>query len=294
AEAKEPLLRKVAVGFVLRCLRGGAVDLALWDLAGKRLGEPVHRLLGGPTCERVPAYASTLGHDVTPDAAATQAAQYKADGYLAQKWFFRFGPRHGQDGIAKNLTMAAAVRAAVGEHYPIMFDAFMGWDVPYAIEMCRALEPLSPRWVEEPLLPEDVSGYATLKSSTRVPIAFGEHVYGRRQVQPLLQRGVMDVVQTDPDWTGGLTELVAICHLAAAHGKTVAPHGHTILPALHAAATQPPSVVPMVEYLVLLQPQKQAALTSKSEVVDGFIAIPDSPGLGIDLVDADWSVWTAA
>src|SRR5215208_7494227 len=128
-----------------------AVDCALWDLKGKAWGQPVYRLLGGPTRASVPAYASMLGFSTEPAAAAELALSYQAQGCTAQKWFFRHGPGDGSAGIERNLALAEALRAAVGPHYPLMFDAFMSWDLPYAIQMARALAALHPAWLEEPV-----------------------------------------------------------------------------------------------------------------------------------------------
>ena len=131
-----------------------AVDNALWDLRGKAARQPVYRLLGGPTRDRVPVYASMLGHSVEPERAAAAAAEHADLRFEAQKWFFAHGPAAGPEGLGRNLAMATAVREAVGPGYPLMFDAFMGWDATYAEDMLRGLEPVEPHWVEEPVPPE--------------------------------------------------------------------------------------------------------------------------------------------
>ncbi len=259
------------------------IDCALWDLRGKAVGQPVYRLLGGPTRPAVPAYASMLGHSVEPGAAARVAAEFKSAGYQAQKWFFKYGPSDGERGRALNLAMASAVREAVGTGYSLMFDAFMAWDVSYAASMARALEPLDPFWLEEPVPPERVGSFRRLKRATRVPLATGEHVYTRWQVRELLARDAVDYVQTDPDWTGGITELTKICALCSAFEVPVVAHGHSLLPALHVAASQSPAVVPMVEYLILAQRAKQWFHTARHAPVSGSLALPEGPGLGIEL-----------
>ncbi|HLV35142.1 MAG TPA: enolase C-terminal domain-like protein, partial [Spirillospora sp.] len=231
-----------------------AIDCALWDLKGKAWGQPVYRLLGGPTRPLIPAYASMLGHSIEPAEAAAGARDYQAMGYTAQKWFFRYGPADGEAGIAKNLALAQAVREAVGPHYPLMFDAFMSWTLPYATRMVQALEPLNLTWMEEPLPPERVSEFVRLRGASRVPLATGEHVYTRWQTQELLVSGAVDYLQNDPDWTGGISELVKIAALASAFEVPLIAHGHSLLPALHVAASQSPAAVPMVEYLVYHQP----------------------------------------
>ena len=260
-----------------------SVDLALWDLRGKVLGTSVARLLGGLTREVVPAYASMLGFSIEPDQAGSLAAEYQAKGFTAQKWFFRFGPGDGKAGIAKNLAMAAAVRDAVGDDYELMFDAFNGWTLPYATEMVRALEPIVPTWMEEPFAPERVSELRKLRSVARVPIATGEHVYTRWQVKELLVNEAVDVLQTDPDWTGGITELKKICALASAFEVPVVAHGHSLLPALHVAASESPTTVPRVEFLIRGQETKQFFHDPIYRPKDGDVRVPDLPGLGLIL-----------
>lgn len=260
-----------------------AVDCALWDLKGKAWNQPLYRLLGGPTRPTVPAYASMLGHSVDPERAAQTARETQAEGYTAQKWFFRYGPGDGEAGKAKNLALVAALREALGSQYPLMMDAFMGWDPTYAREMLRVLEPYNLTWMEEPFPPERVGSFAKLKAETRVPLATGEHVYTRWQVKELLEAGAVDFIQTDPDWCGGITELVKICALASSYDVPVVAHGHSLLAALHIAGAQSPSAVPYVEYLCQHQAHKQFFHTVKYEPVQGSIALPEAPGLGIVL-----------
>lgn len=263
-----------------------AIDCALWDLKGKAWALPIYRLLGGPTRPAVPAYASMLGFSIAPEQAAPIARQYQQLGYQAQKWFFRYGPAAGAEGMAKNIALAEAVREAVGPDYMLMFDAFMSWNVPYATKMLRALEAVNPTWMEEPIPPERVSEFVKLKTSTHVPIATGEHVYTRWQSKELLVNGAVDVLQNDPDWTGGITELVKICALASAFEAPVVAHGHSLLSALHVAGSQSPAVVPMVEYLINHQPNKQFFQRIQYAPENGSINLPQAPGLGIDLDDA--------
>ena len=259
------------------------IDCALWDVRGKYFGEPVFRVLGGPTRPRVPAYASMLGHSIDPDDAAKAARAHMDLGFQAQKWFFRFGPVHGSEGIDKNLRMAQAVRDAVGPHYELMFDCFMSWDVTYAKRMVRLLEPLNPKWLEEPVPPERVSELRRIRNSSTVPIATGEHVFTRWQTKELLVNDAVDFLQNDPDWTGGITELAKICALASSFEVPFVAHGHSLLSALHVAASQSPAVVPMVEFLVLLQPRAQHFHAVYYGPEQGSIALPELPGLGLVL-----------
>jgi L-alanine-DL-glutamate epimerase-like enolase superfamily enzyme len=262
-----------------------AIDCALWDLKGKAWGQPVYRLLGGPTRNAVPAYASMLGFSTEPNAAAQKAAEYQAMGFTAQKWFFRYGPGDGDAGMAHNVAMAQAVREAVGDAYTLMFDAFMGWNTTYASAMVRALEPLRPFWMEEPVPPERVSEFAKIRAASRVPIATGEHVYTRWQTKELLVNNAVDVLQNDPDWTGGITELTKIATLASAFEVPLVAHGHSLLAALHVAGSQSPATVPFVEYLVRNQPGKQNFHRTLYEPENGQVALPSAVGLGLELDD---------
>lgn len=290
---RDPLATELLSDQMLRMDRHGksgyfvtgasAIDIALWDLKGKAWGQPVWRLLGGPTRPAVPAYASMLGFSTAPEDAAKLAAEYKAKGYTAQKWFFRYGPGDGAAGMAKNLAMAEAVRGAVGSLYDVMFDAFWGWDLAYATKMVQELAHLTPRWMEEPIPPERVGGFVQLRAASTVPIATGEHVYTRWQVKELLANGAVDVLQNDPDWTGGISEQMKVCALGSAYEVPVIAHGHSLLPALHVAGAQSPATVPYVEFLLRYQEVKQFFQTVVYRPENGAIALPDLPGLGMVL-----------
>ena len=260
-----------------------AIDCALWDLKGKAWNQPIFRLLGGPTRDAVPAYASMLGFSIEPEEAASSATKYKSLGYQAQKWFFRYGPAAGAAGMAKNIALAEAVREAVGPEYMLIFDAFMSWTVPYATKMLQALEKFNSTWMEEPIPPERVSEFVKLRSASRVPLATGEHIYTRWQSKELLVNGAVDYLQNDPDWTGGISELIKICALASAFEVPFVAHGHSLLSALHVAGSQSPVVVPMVEYLINHKPSKQFFQKTIYAPEEGKIELPTAPGLGIDL-----------
>ncbi|MDF1515122.1 MAG: enolase C-terminal domain-like protein [Anaerolineae bacterium] len=262
------------------------VDCALWDLKGKAWGQPIYRLLGGPTRTSVPAYASMLGYSIQPDAAVKKAIAFKAQGFTAQKWFFRYGPGDGEIGKEKNVALVKALRQALGPFYTLMFDAFWGWDGLYAAEMAKALEPYNLTWLEEPIPPERVGAFQKLKAGTSVPIATGEHVYTRWQVKELLAANAVDVMQTDPDWTGGITELVKICSLCSAFEVPMVAHGHSLLAALHVAAAQSPTTVPYVEYLFRHQTRKQFFHTPFYSPIQGNVTLPQLPGLGFLLDEA--------
>lgn len=263
-----------------------AVDNALWDLRGKHHGLPVHRLLGGPTRDRIDCYASMLGHSLEPGLVRQRAQAMVQQGYKAQKWFFRYGPADGLEGMSKNVELARQVREAVGPNIEIMFDSWMGWDMTYTIRLAERIAEFRPRWIEESVPADRLVDFANIRRTTRVPIATGEHEYTRWGFLQLLQADAIDVIQADPDWCGGITELVKICALASSFGRPVIPHGHSVYAAAQLIASQSPAVCPMAEYLVRNQPRAQHFHKHKLVPVGGAFPLPELPGLGIELDDA--------
>jgi L-rhamnonate dehydratase len=268
-----------------------AVDCALWDLRGKLLNLPVYRLLGGPTRERVECYASMLGNSLDPGLVRERAQEIVARGFKAQKWFFRYGPSAGLEGMERNVALVRTLREAVGPEHEIMFDCWMGWDATYTIRLLERIAEYRPRWIEEPVPPDRIADFVTIRRASRVPIATGEHEYTRWGFLQLLQADALDVIQADPDWCGGISELVKICALASAFGRPVVPHGHSVFAALHVVASQPPGTCPMVEFLLRSQPYSQHFHRRYLEPTDGTLSLPTAPGLGIEVDEAKVEEW---
>jgi L-alanine-DL-glutamate epimerase-like enolase superfamily enzyme len=260
-----------------------AVDIAMWDLKGRVANLPVHRLLGGPTRPAIRAYASALGFSLEPDRIAATARRFVEDGYTAMKWFYRSGPADGERGMEANEAVVAAARAAAGPGVEIMTDAWMAWDVPYTLAMARRLEPHRVRWIEEPVLPDQVAGYAEIRRASPVPIAGGEHEYTRWGIHGLLEAGAVDVLQPDVAWAGGITEMLKVCALASTYGIPVVPHGHSVPATIHLVAALPESVTPLLEYLVKWNEVHQFFLREQVRPENGWVAVPEKPGLGIEL-----------
>ncbi len=260
-----------------------AVDCALWDLRGKVYNVPIYRLLGGPTRERVDCYASMLGFSHEPGLVRERAQMAVELGYKAQKWFFRHGPSDGLEGMEKNVALIRTVREAVGPNVEIMVDCFMGWDATYAIRMLERIAEYRPRWLEEPVPPDRIGDFVAIRRNSRVPIATGEHEYTRWGFLQLLQADAVDVIQADPDWCGGISELVKICALASAYGRNVIPHGHSLHAALNVIAAQSPATCPMAEYLIRAQVGKQHFHTRFVQPEGGSLSLPIEPGLGIEI-----------
>jgi L-alanine-DL-glutamate epimerase-like enolase superfamily enzyme len=261
-----------------------AVDLGLWDAYAKHLGIPVYDLLGGRKRATIEVYASRLyGTDL--DTLAAEAKGYLAQGFTAMKQRFVNGPADGLAGMRRNVELVRTVREAVGDDTDLMADAYMGWDLDYASRMVRLLEPYNLRWLEEPLVPDDIAGYATLRSRASMPIAGGEHEATLRGFHELITAGAVDVIQFDTNRVGGLTQARKICALAEATGIPVIPHAGQ-LHNYHLVASQP--ACPMAEYFppgpVDVGNELPHLLFAGEPVPEsGEITLPDSPGLGLRL-----------
>ena len=227
-----------------------AVDNTLWDLRGKFYGVPVWRLLGGPSRDKVEMYASALGFSLQPEEVRKRCLELKNEGFRYQKWFIGYGPGSGPEGMRKNVELVKTLRETLGEDYGLMFDAYSGWDQDYALEWARQVEPYHPHWMEEVTHPEKIASFAAIRRETGVPLAAGEHFYGRWEVERYLQAGTLNVVQADPEWCGGVSELVKIGTVASLYDVEVIPHGHSLRAAVHVTLSQSPMTFPMGEYLV--------------------------------------------
>jgi L-alanine-DL-glutamate epimerase-like enolase superfamily enzyme len=260
-----------------------AVDNALWDLRGRYFEAPVYRLLGGPTRRDVEAYASCLGYSVEPEAARARAIDVKKQGYRCQKWFCAYGPGDGAAGLMKNVEMVRVLREAVGPETELMIDAFNGWNLDYAIAWAKQVEQYRPRWIEEAFVSEKIDSFVALRKATSIPVATGEHIYGRWEVNEFLRAGAITVVQADPEWCGGVSELVKICAVASIYDAQVIPHGHALHAPLHVVAAQSPMTCPLVEFLLTKMTNNYYYFEKNQPTpVGGRIALPERPGFGIE------------
>jgi L-alanine-DL-glutamate epimerase-like enolase superfamily enzyme len=259
------------------------IDNALWDLRGRALEVPVFRLLGGPTQMPVPVYGSCLGYSIDPPLAGKRAAQLKKDGFIRQKWFLGYGPGDGARGMDLNVAQVRELRAAVGDDVQIMFDAYQGWDLQYALEWCRKVEQYRPYWLEEAVPMSDLESFIRLSKATSVPIATGEHLYGRWEAEQFFENDALQFIQADPEWCGGVSETVKVAHLASVHGVKLLPHCHNVHAALAIVASQSPTVCPFGEYLINHVPEKLHFLKDPPLTTNGLVQLPDKPGFGIEL-----------
>jgi len=258
-------------GVAIHAISG--VDLALWDVIGKAKGEPVWRLIGGRTKDRIPAYAT-----------GNETALYKSRGFTRNKLAMPHGPIDGWDGMKKNVELIARTREILGPDGDIMLDCYMAWDVEYTLRMAELIEPYRVRWIEEVLPPDDFDGYAELRQKVRhTAIATGEHEYTRWGHLELLKRRAVDILQPDIHWVGGITEMKKVIALAAAHNVPVIPHAGGTSAGGLAVITSSMSC-PMAEVVVVDDPDERPQLwLGLPQPKDGYIVPPEKPGLGVEL-----------
>ena len=262
-----------------------AVDIALWDILGKSAKQPVYRLLGGRTKTRIPVYASRLYSDEL-NKLAEEARGYKDAGYKAMKLRFGWGPADGAAGMQRNVELVRTVRETVGSEIDVMADAYMGWTLDYAKRMLPLLEPFQLRWLEEPVIPDDIHGYAELKSYGRIPIAGGEHEFTQYGFRDLLAARAVDYIQFDTNRVGGITQARKITALAESHSIPVVPHAgqmhnyHVVMANLNS---------PIAEYFPVVDVEVGNELfwyifDGEPKAKDGFIDLDDNiPGLGLTI-----------
>ncbi|HGE72549.1 TPA: mandelate racemase/muconate lactonizing protein [Candidatus Poribacteria bacterium] len=258
------------------------IDLALWDLKGKMLNAPVYELLGGPSRDKIRVYASMLGYSIEPELARERAKEVAELGYTATKWFFRHDPTEGAEGMRKNLELIQTIRDAVGPDVDIMFDAWSSWDVPYTKRMAELAKDYNPWWFEEPVMADMIPQYAEIRRSVSgIAIAGGEHEYTRWGIKALLDAEAVDILQPDPTWAGGLTEMTKICALASSCGIPVIPH-HGAMASTHLIASQTITTCPIQEWLIQIGNRDNFFMKHKIQPVNGYIELPKCVGLGMD------------
>lgn len=201
-----------------------AVDIALWDIKGLALNQPVFMLMGGRTKEFIPTYYSRL-YTRDLDSLQAEAAHYKSEGFTGMKLRCGYPLTDGITGMRKNIEMVKVVRETVGDDVDIMLEAYMGFNFAYARQLLKELAPYNLRWAEELLLPDEIHNFAKLKQGTDIPLSGGEHEYTRYGFHDLLQTNALDIFQFDTNRVGGFTEALKICNMALVHGVEIIPHG---------------------------------------------------------------------
>ena len=246
-----------------------AVDLALWDIAGQAAGLPVFRLIGGPAKERVRAYVT-----------GNLTERHLEEGFRDVKLALPYGPTDGESGMRANEELVQRTRQLVGPEGEIMLDCYMSLTVPYAIELARRLKEYRRRWIEEPVLPDELDDYRRIRDAVEIPIAGGEHEYTRFGFRDLIEKGCVDVVQPDIYRAGGISELRKIAAMAAAHGLPVVPHG-VGAPTYHFVMAT--SNAPVAEFVDIFAQGGELLLSGEPRPRGGWIHLGESPGFGYRL-----------
>jgi D-galactarolactone cycloisomerase len=275
-------------GAIIQGLSG--IDIALWDLKGKYFGQPIHRLLGGPMRTDVDAYATGLyrRNAGNPEIyLSEEARRYRDEGFKAVKLKVGFG-------IDDDVRTTRAVRTAIGSEVGLMIDANHAYDAVAAINLGRRIEELDIGWFEEPVPPEDLTGYRATKAALTIPIAGGECEFTRFGFREILATRAIDIVQPDTCSAGGLSECKKIADMAATYGIRYVPHvwgtGIALAAALQLLAVLPPltppslkPMGPMLEFDRTEHPIRQSLLVEAIEHQNGTVAVPEGPGLGVDV-----------
>lgn len=263
-----------------------AIDIAIWDLMGKLSNKPVFKLLGGRTKEKIPVYYSKL-YAGTIDAMQAEAADAMKNGYTAFKTRFGYGPKDGMSGMRENLKRVAAVREVIGYDRDLMVEAYMGWNLDYTRRMIPKLVEYEPRWLEEPVIADDVRGYAELNKGP-IPISGGEHEFSLLGCAQLLQEKAVSVLQYDTNRVGGITAAAKINAVAEAHQIPVIPHAGQMH---NYHLTMSNFNCPISEYFPVFDVEVGNELfyyifEGDPDAKDGFLDLDDNlPGLGISISD---------
>lgn len=287
----EKLWRKMFVRSLHWGRKGGAIkiisglEIALWDIIGKALNRPVYDLLGGIVRDRIRVYASA-GMSNEESELIEEILEYKEQGYTAMKMRIGGDPRGDVEKVRK-------VREAVGSEIDLMADAGMcyvdaAWDYNTAIRVARKLEPCDLLWLEEPLINDDIDGYARLAAEVDIPIAAGENEYTKYGFKDLIVKRAVDIVQPDATRSGGIMEVKKIAAIADAFQMRMAPHiftsGVSLMANLHIIASSPNAMI--MEYDRTINPLRDELLVEPLEYKDGMISFPKGiPGLGVKLTD---------
>jgi L-rhamnonate dehydratase len=256
-----------------------AIDMALWDIKGKHYGEPIHRLLGGKQHSRIKAYASILfgknGHETQ-----VIAERWRKAGYQAVK--FGWEPMGENEALDRELV--AGARKGMGDDGIVLIDAGCVWDARTALDRAHAFTEHRIGWLEEPLHPDDYEGYRWLRDRSPVPIAAGEEECGRQSFRPLIDGRCLDVYQIDLS-RNGFTDSVYLRGRIEEIGARLCNHCYTspvtAAASLHWLSTCRDAF--LFEDCVEDSPLRHELTNEKIQAQDGWISVPDGPGLGVTL-----------
>ncbi len=255
-------------GAVIEVMSG--IDIALWDLVGNALEQPVYNLLGGKTKEKIPAYVT-----------GNLTERHLAQGFRDVKLAVPHSPADGREGLRKNVELVERTRELIGPDGDIMLDCYMALDVPYTIQLAKAVADYKVLWIEEPVPPDQIDAYRQIKDA--VPdmlITGGEHEFTRYGFRDLIEKKAVDILQPDIYRAGGISELKKIAAMASAYNLPVIPHGvgaatyHFVISTNNA---------PRAEFVDIFAQGGRPILRGDPEPKNGFIELSARPGFGYEL-----------
>lgn len=258
------------------------IDMALWDIKGKALGQPVYKLLGGAFKKKIRAYASALFPE-TPEKIKTMVRDYIQQGFTAIKFGWgKFGKIPSND-----IQLIKASREEAGETVDLMVDAGACYrDVTTAIQQAREFEKSNVYWLEEPFPPDDLAGLAKLAQSVKLRIATGERLSTRYQFLDLIERGKVHIIQPDVGRVGGISEMMKVAFIARQYGVPCIPHAWSsdilLAATLHINAAIPNGGI-IQEFCVSERPLRKDLAKEAIQQEDGYVSVPENPGLGVEL-----------
>jgi len=269
------------------------IEMAMWDAVGKVVGQPVYRLLGGKTRDKVRVYANGWGYKLkTPDDYARAAEKVVAEGHTALKfdplprpWRTYIPSQH----IRHAVEVVRAVRDAVGQDVEILLDLHRRLAPVHAIELAKRLEVFEPYWIEEPCQKENMDAIREVRHATTIPIVTGEALYGRGDFRQVFRDRAADIINPDVSNCGGILELLLIAAQAESEMIAVSPHNYnstllSLSATVHASACMPNFTI--TEYFVPFEQFSASVSKQALTPVNGYITVPDAPGLGLDIDEA--------
>ena len=279
--------------------RRGAMDLwcavsglehAMWDILGKVSGQPVYKLLGGPVRSKIRVYANGWGGGGWDSAdLADRASQIVESGFTALKFDPIPGPWRtfvSKDVERQAVENVRAVRQAVGSDVDILVEMHRRLAPMHAVKIARGIEEYEPFWYEEPVLAENIDALASAKQNINIPVVTGEELYTKFEFREVFEKQAADIINPDVCNVGGILELKEIAAMAEPYFVVVSPHNYNsttlgLAATVNASATMPNSLI--TEYFVNFEKLGKDIATTPFEVENGYINLPESPGLGIDL-----------
>ena len=266
------------------------LEHAMWDIAGKAYGAPVHKLIGGACRDKIRVYANGWsGGNPTPESLAERASEVIEAGFTALK--FDPIPGRWRTYISKDVEDAAvanvrAVREAVGPDVDILVEMHRRLAPMHAIRIAHEIERYRPFWYEEPVLAENIPALASVRQKINIPVVTGEELYTKFEFREVFERQAADILNPDVCNVGGILELKEIAAMAEPYFVVISPHNFNSTTVGLAATIQVSAAIPnflITEYFVNLEELGKDIAKNPFEVKDGYIQLPDTPGIGIDL-----------